>query len=123
MLVVESYSDCVVSHVRCRRVEVNVVGVGVMVIVVVDWVRNLMTYQVPWMCRSAVIVREVVMVVEIESGAVVVQALVETGMHANPLITKKMKMMMTKMMLFLERLEHPKMLESLRPLVRHRTEF
>ena len=60
------------------------VGVVVVVIVVVDWVRNLMTYQVQWMCRSAVIVREVVMVVEIESGAAVVQALVETGMHASP---------------------------------------
>ena len=62
-------------------------------------------------------------VVKIVSGAVAVQVLVETGMHTNPLMTKKMKMMMTKMMLFLEHFEHPKMLESLRLLVRHRTEF
>ena len=124
MFEVEFCSDCVVSHVENRPVGVNVVGVVVVVIVivVVDWVRNLMTYQVPWMCRSAVVVREVVMVVEIESGAVVVQALVETGMHASPLMTRKMKMMMTKMVLFLERLGDPKMLESLRLLVRHLTE-
>ena len=62
MLVVESYSDCVVSHVVCRLVSVNVGGVLVVVIVIVvvvvvvmvDWVRSLMTYQVPWLCPSEV---------------------------------------------------------------------
>ena len=123
MFEVEFCSDCVVSHVENRPVGVNVVGIVVVVIVVLDWVRNPMTYRVPWEYRAEVTVREVVVAVVIESEVVVVQVLVETRTHTSPWMTRKMKMKMTRMMLSLERLGVSMILESLRLLVRHRTEF
>ena len=66
MFEVEFCSDCVVSHVENRSVGVKVVGVVVVVIVAVGWVRIPMTYRDPWGYRADVSVREVVVEVVIQ---------------------------------------------------------